>query len=149
MSKISVGPYALKLPDFWVSGSSREKPGFFGYNAVAIPGVSFAFNVIVNCSDDNEKARVIDGLVSGYAPERHLSARSQFLGITFEAHRFEETKPLGPGSVYEVYITSAYGDLLMLGFGFVQPLEQEASLRHLFLSMVHGAIIERGYEQQK
>ncbi len=37
----------------------------------------------------------------------------------------------------------------MMGFGFVLPLEQEASLRHLFLSMVHGAIIERGYDQQK
>lgn len=150
MSKTSVGPYSLQLPDFWVSGSLREKPGFFGYNAVAVPGVSFALNVLVNFGDNTEeKQRIVNGMVSGYAPQRHLSSRTTFMGILFEAHRLEDTAPLGPGSVYEIYLTSAYGDLLMMGFGFTTPLEQEASIRHLLLTIVHGAIIQSGYERHQ
>lgn len=150
MSPVSVGPYLLTLPDFWVGGELREKPGFFGYNAIAVEGVSFAFNVIVGRGDDaEERQRIVDAMAAGYAPERHLTNQSKFLGVPFEGHRFEETKPLGPGSIYELHLTSAYGDLLLLGFGFVAPLAQESSLRHLFLTLVNGAIVQRGYARDR
>ncbi|WP_437605990.1 hypothetical protein WMF20_33745 [Sorangium sp. So ce834] len=44
-----------------------------------------------------------------------------------------------------MFLCEAYGDLLLFGFGFVAPLEQEESLRMLFTTMVSGAIVERGY----
>jgi len=66
-------------------------------------------------------------------------------GVTFERHRLEECKQLGPGAVFEIWLCEAYDDLLQFGFGFVAPLEQEEALRNLFVSMVSGAIVDRGY----
>lgn len=146
-SIVRVGPYPLQLPDFWGEGSVREKPGFFGYNAVAIDGVSFALNVLSDLGKDaDERARLIGAMVKGYSPQRHLTQRTSFQGVAFEGHRLEETAVLGAGSIYEIHLCEAYGDLLQLGFGFIAPLAREESLRHLFLTMVTGAIIRRGYE---
>ena len=145
-SLVKVGPYELQLPEFWGSGSVREKPGFFGYNAVAVEGVSFALNVLSGLgSDAAERARLVEALVNGYAPQRHTTEKSSFQGTVFESHRLDETEALGAGSVYELHLCEAYGDLLQLGFGFIKPLPQEQSLRHLFLTMVTGAIVRRGY----
>jgi hypothetical protein len=144
---IQIGPYPLLLPDFWHEpGTVREKPGFFGYNAVATPGVSFDLYAIAGVGDDpDERARLVDAHVRGMAPQRHEHDELRYEGVVFEHHRLEQCEALAPGAVYELYLTEAYGDLLHLGFGFTAPLEQEESLRLLFLTMVSGAIVRRGY----
>lgn len=142
---VEVGPYKLQLPAFFERGSVRAKPGFAGYNTTA-GDVSFALNVLLERGGDtDERERLVDSLVAGYGPERHLVRRSTFQGIPIEAHRLEETAALGPGSVYELHLCEAYGDLLQLGFGFFQPQPKEESLRHLFLTVLAGAIVDRGY----
>ncbi|WP_438008366.1 hypothetical protein WME89_06465 [Sorangium sp. So ce321] len=144
---VHVGPYPLRLTEFWYEeGDVREKPGFFGYNAVALVGVSFDFYVIVGRGrDEEERRRHVDGFVKGKAPLRHLRESTSWQGVAFEQHRLEECTKLAPGAVYELFLCEAYGDLLLFGFGFVAPLEQEESLRMLFTTMVSGAIVERGY----
>ncbi|MFY0573214.1 hypothetical protein ACN28S_01560 [Cystobacter fuscus] len=144
---VHVGPYPLRLPEFWYEeGDVREKPGFFGYNAIAIAGVSFDFYVIVGRGrDEEERRRYIDGFVRGKAPLRHLRESTRWQGMVFEQHRLEECTKLAPGAVYELFLGEAYGDLLLFGFGFVAPLEQEESLRMFFTTMVSGAIVERGH----
>ncbi|AGP39021.1 hypothetical protein SCE1572_33800 [Sorangium cellulosum So0157-2] len=144
---VHVGPYPLRLPELWYEeGDVREKPGFFGYNAVAIVGVSFDFYVLVGRGrDEEERRRHVDGFVKGKAPLRHLRERTSWQGMAFEQHRLEECTKLAPGAVYELFLCEAYGDLLLFGFGFVAPLEQEESLRTLFTTMVSGAIVERGH----
>ena len=142
---VEVGPYKLQLPAFFERGSVRKKPGFAGYNTT-VGDVSFALNVLDDLGRDAaERARLVEALVTGYAPERHLVRRSTFQGIALEEHRLEETAALGPGSVYELCLCEAYGDLLQLGFGFFQPQPKEESLRHLFLTLLAGAIVDRGY----
>ncbi|APR82760.1 Hypothetical protein A7982_08109 [Minicystis rosea] len=144
---VHVGPYPLRLPDLWYEeGDVREKPGFFGYNAIATAGVSFDFYVIVGRGqDEEERRRYVDGFVKGKAPMRHLRESTRWQGMAFEQHRLEECTKLAPGAVYELFLCEAYGDLLLFGFGFVAPLEQEESLRMLFMTMVSGAIVERGH----
>lgn len=143
---VHVGPYPLHLPDFWCDeGDVREKPGFFRYNAVAIAGVSFDFYAIVGRGrDQEERQRLVDGFVAGKAPLRHLCESTSWQGMAFEKHRLEECAKLAPGAVYELFLCEACGDLLLFGFGFVAPLEQEESLRTLLLTMVTGAVVERG-----
>lgn len=144
---VHVGPYPLRLPEFWYGeGNVREKPGFFGYNAVAIAGVSFDFYVIVGRGrDEEERRRLVEQFVAGKAPLRHLTESTSRQGMVFEQHRLEECTELAPGAVYELTLCDAHGDLLLFGFGFVAPIEQEESLRMLFTTMVSGAIAERGY----
>lgn len=144
---VHVGPYPLRLPDFWYEkGVVREKPGFFGYNAIATPGVSFDFYVIVGRGRDGaERERLLEAQIKGKDPDRHVHEEAKFQGIAFERHRLEECKGLAPGAVFEIFLCEAYGDLLQFSFGFVSPLEQEESLRMFFTTMVSGAIVDRGY----
>lgn len=143
-----VGPYSLRLPDFWYeSPPVREKPGFFGYNAIATPGVSFDFYVFLGRGDDHDlRHEIVAASLRSKSPARHHDEREVFHGIPFERHRFEDCRALAPDAVYELIITEAYGDQLHLGFAYVAPLEQEEALRHLFSTMLAEAIVDRGQE---
>lgn len=141
---IDVGGYVLTLPDFWQeSGEVRERPGFFGYNAVATGGVSFDLSVILGRSQDVEERKLlVNAMLEGYAPERHQVTQETFRGTALERHRMEGLKGFPPGAVYELFLCDAYEDLLAFGFSYTAPLPQEEALRNLFQFMVYAAIVK-------
>jgi len=146
MPEVRVGPYTLLLPDFWEEpGTVREKAGFFGYNAVAMPGVSFDFYVMIGrAGDPAEREKLVSAFAQGKTPARHVRSEESFQGVVLERHRMGGCSALGPDAVYELALCDAFDDLLLFGFAFTAPLEVEQSLQLLFTTMVIGSIVDRG-----
>ena len=138
---VRVGSYTLELPASWGTGAVRAQPGISVYNAVAAPGVSFAFNVMVGIAGDTqERTRLVDAMVTAYGAGEHVVTWEMLDGIELERHRMENTRRLGPGSVYEFHLFEAHGDLLQFGYGFVGPLPDEDALRESFKALVRSAV---------
>jgi hypothetical protein len=87
---VDVGPYPLRLPDFWYEAREvREKPGFFGFDAIATPGFSFGFYVLVGRgADAGERERLLEAQVRGKGAQRRRAVRQHLLqGAEYETSR--------------------------------------------------------------
>lgn len=142
-----VGPYPLELPSFWMELNVREKPPLFASSSIVTAGVSFDFNVLLGMgADQAEAARLEAHLLDAFAAERREPREELFHGLTYRGYRFEGVHKLGPRSIHEAYLVTAYDDLLHFGYTLSEPSDAEEALRHLFFTMIEGAIVERGYE---
>jgi len=143
---VQVGPYELRLTDFWVNGDVVEKPGLARFNGVAAPGVSFDFTVLLGAGADTaERAKVLAAFAKGHAGAQHtVETTDEIARVPFERHSFESSPALEPGSVYELNVGTIYDDLLLVGYG-IAPAEVPKldAWRRLFASMAESAIVLR------
>ncbi|MFO0724464.1 MAG: hypothetical protein U1E65_11810 [Myxococcota bacterium] len=140
----AVGPYQLRLPAFWRSTSVREKPPLFASSSVVSPGVSFDFSVLVGLGADTaEEERALAAILDAHGG-RTTAIEEQYHGMEIRGHRMVDLPELGPGSVRELMTLRAYGDLLIFGYILSSAAEEE-SWRMLFLTLVEGAVVDRGY----
>jgi hypothetical protein len=142
---VKVGPYELQLPGFWPELTLQDKPGFFGSSAALAGGMTFDFAVHVGKGEDaKEKAQLVAAHADSEKADRKARCDTTVMGAALEGHRFEGAKSRGADAVYELYVGSAYGDLIVLGCAFLQPSEKDESLRQLFFTMVGAALMRRG-----
>lgn len=147
---VAVGPYPLRLPDFWEDISLRDKPPLHASNSLVGPGVSFDFAVILGIGDDEEeRARIEQAMLGARPAARVTRLEESYHGLELRGFRLEDMEQFGEGSIHESYSVRAYDDLVLFAYSLTDGhASSEDSLRLLFFTMVEGAIVERGYARR-
>jgi hypothetical protein len=143
--EVRVGPYTLRLDSSWKNGDVVEKPELARFNGVAAPGVSFDFTALLGAAFvAGTRESVVSTFTKAHAGARYTTWSTTIAGVTFEAHAFDGSPALAPGSRYELYVGAVYDDLLAVGFGLVESEvpKRDAWLR-LFSAMTESAIVLR------
>jgi hypothetical protein len=144
--ELSVGPYVLLLPGFWLDREDkvREKDGHVAYDAVVAPNVSFDLAIVLGAADDGERrASLVRTYVEHHAAARHATRNVSLEGAQFEHHRFEGSPALPAGAAHDVYVGTGNGDLVVFGFVMPTSLDTAGSFTRLFERMVATAMVRR------
>lgn len=144
--EVRVGPYMLRLDGAWRNGDVVEKPEVARFNGVAAPGVSFDFTVLLGAArEPSVRERVVSTYTNGHAGARHTTWKAEIARVPFEAHAFDGSPQLTPGSRYEAYVGTVHEDLVVVGFGLAPAaLPQRDAWHSLFMTMAESALVLRG-----
>ena len=155
----SVGPYVLEYDgsiELDPEVQHTDRPPSFHLSWLPQPGVAFAMHVVVNRAPKDDRAwlPLLDGAQAETASQFTASQIRDIdgtlgAGLTFAARRLAALggRYQGHAVVVEHYVGRVGGDIIDLVYRLHDAqIDHADSWRLLFHSMVHAAIIRRGYQ---